>query len=194
MPLAHFITKLPAEMLVHPLDDFYARAGLPLPPMAEAEGPSLPEPYRSLLVHQNDMTSTLEKFHRARIHLHLHGRKHEGNDYFREVVLETDGNNKPVEFGAIHIHLELFPAEARHLILQEYLPLGRILAEHGIVYQSRPMAFLRFASDKLINELLGLHGVQFLFGRRNRLLDAQERPLAEIIEILPPAEGSHHKK
>jgi chorismate-pyruvate lyase len=181
--------KTPAEALIHPLDDFYARAGLPVPPVAEVEPLAMPEPYRSLLVHQHDMTSTLEKFHAGRIHLRLHGRRQMGNGYFREVILEIDGSNKPVEFGAIHIHLNLFPAEARHWILQEYLPLGRILNENGIRYTSRPMAFLRFASDKLINEMLGLTGAQMLYGRRNRLLDPQERPLAEIIEILPPCDG-----
>jgi chorismate-pyruvate lyase len=180
--------KIPGTGLIHPLDDFYARAGLPVPPVAEVEPLAMPEPFRSLLVHQQDMTSTLEKFHNSRIHLRLHGKRQLEDDYFREVILELDGSNKPVEFGAIHIHLNLFPAEARHWILQEYLPLGRILNENGIRYTSRPVAFLRFASDRLINEMLGLNGAQMLYGRRNRLLDHQERPLAEIIEILPPTE------
>jgi chorismate-pyruvate lyase len=175
--------------LIHPLDDFYATAGVSLPPVAEVEALDIPEPYRRLLVHQHDMTSTLEKFHGGRIHLRLHGKRQAADDYFREVVLLLDGSNQPVEFGAIHIHLDRFPAEARRWILQEYLPLGRILNENGIQYASRPMAYLRFASDRIINELLGLKGAQLLYGRRNQLLDSQERPLAEIIEILPPAEA-----
>jgi chorismate-pyruvate lyase len=189
MAVVQSIQKLPSATLIHPLDDFYARAEVPLPPVSEVDAMEMPEPYRSLLVHPNDMTSTLEKFHGDRIHLRLHGKRQIENDYFREVVLQLDASRKPVEFGAIHIHLDLFPAEARHWILQEYLPLGRILNENAIQYTSSPVAFLRFASDKLINELLGLTGVQFLYGRRNRLLDAKKRPLAEIIEILPPAEA-----
>ena len=35
--------------------------------------------------------------------------------------------------------------------------------------------------------LLGLTGAQVLYGRRNTLFDADDRPLAEIVEILPPA-------
>jgi chorismate-pyruvate lyase len=181
--------KSRSAVLTHPLDDFYGSAGVPLPPVAEVEGLDVPEPYRGLLVHQHDMTSTLEKFHGKRIHLHLHGKRQAGEDYFREVVLQLDGSNQPVEFGAIHIHLDRFPTEARQWILQEYLPLGRILNENGMRYTSRPMAYLRFASDRIINELLGLKGAHLLYGRRNQLLDAHERPLAEIIEILPPAEG-----
>ncbi|HEY0455741.1 MAG TPA: hypothetical protein VGE41_05165 [Verrucomicrobiae bacterium] len=188
MPVPQSIKKTAEQDLAHPLDDFYGRAGLPLPPMAEVDALELPEPYRSLLAHEHDMTSTLEKFHGSRIHLRLQSKRQQVANYFREVVLELDGSNKPVEFGAINIHLDLFPQEARDRILQEYFPLGRILNESGMVYFSRPVAYLRFASDLLINELLGLHGAQILFGRRNQLLDAQERSLAEIIEILPPAE------
>ncbi|HUR44248.1 MAG TPA: hypothetical protein VMZ27_00135 [Candidatus Saccharimonadales bacterium] len=189
MAVAQKTDSSPYAVLTHPLDDFYARAGLTLPPVAEVDAMAVPEPYRQLLVHQHDMTSTLEKFHGKRIHLHLHGKRQSGDDYFREVVLQLDATNKPVEFGAIHIHLERFPTEAKHWILQEYLPLGRILNENGMRYFSRPVAYLRFASDRMINELLGLSGAHFLYGRRNQLLDAEDRSLAEIIEILPPVEG-----
>ena len=41
----------------------------------------------------------------------------------------------------------------------------------------------------LINEALKLSGAHVLFGRRNTLFDPQGNPLAEIVEILPPAAG-----
>jgi hypothetical protein len=52
------VTALP---YVYPLDEFYARSGLPLPRIERTSGEEVPEPYRSLLVHQNDMTPTLEQ-------------------------------------------------------------------------------------------------------------------------------------
>lgn len=88
--------------------------------------------------------------------------------------------------GAIKIALALFPLEARQEILREQQPLGRILGAFGIVFASRPRAFLRMAPDDFIRRALDLKGRQFLYGRRNTLLDAWERPLAEIVEILPP--------
>jgi chorismate-pyruvate lyase len=133
------------------------------------------------------MTSTLENFHQAEIHLQLISREQRGADYFREVVLVLDGSEKPVEFGAICIHLERFPGPARLAILEERFPLGRILRDFGIASLSRPQAFLRLASDPTINGLLGLAGVQRLYGRRNNLLDPAGGSLAEIVEILPPA-------
>ena len=54
--------------IAYPLDDFYAQAGLPLPRITAIPGEAMPEPYRTLLVHQNDMTSTLEKFHKSTVH------------------------------------------------------------------------------------------------------------------------------
>src|SRR5436190_15632 len=101
---------------VHPLDDFYARAGLRLPKIERTSGEKMPEPYRALLVHGNDMTPTLEKHHAGEIHLRILGREERGDFYFREVVLQLDGTDKPVEFGAIKISLALFPPRARHLI------------------------------------------------------------------------------
>lgn len=172
--------------IAHPLDEFYERNGLELPPIKRVSGEQVPEPYRSLLVHQNDMTSTLESFHNDRIHLHVVGRDRRNGHYYREVVLQTDRDNKPVEFGAIKINLDLFPEDAQAQILQERLPLGRILKECGMEFSSRPQGFLRIASDALMQDLLKLTQTQLLYGRRNTLFDGQRRALAEIVEILPP--------
>jgi chorismate-pyruvate lyase len=171
----------------YPLDEFYARSGLTLPPLDQIDGEAVPEPYKSLLVHDRDMTSTLESFHGAGVHLRLLGTERKGGDYFREVLLVLDGSERPVEFGAIQIHLDRFPDQARQEILAERFPLGHVLKDHKIAFVSRPQAFLRIASDRLIDELLGLTGAHVLYGRRNTLLNPAGESLAEIVEILPPA-------
>jgi hypothetical protein len=179
------MSSSPANSVVHPLDEFYAAAGLPLPPLDRIDGEAMPEPYKSLLVHQRDMTPTLEAFHRRSIHLQTLGRRRKQDAYFREVVLRLDETNKPVEFGAIKIDLTLFTPEAREAILQERLPLGHILHAYKITHSSRPSAYLRVASDKFINDVLGMSGAHVLYGRRNTLFNPEEKPLAEIVEILP---------
>ena len=176
----------PGVSLSHPLDGFYARSGLALPPLQQIDGEEVPEPYKALLVHQSDMTSTLENFHRQSIHLRVLGRERRGDEYFREVVLHLDDTEQPVEFGAIKINLDRFPPPARQLILDERWPLGHILKDCAVAYVSLPKAFLRIASDKLINSVLGLTGAHVLYGRRNTLSDAAGQSLAEIVEILPP--------
>ena len=79
------------EDFAFPLSEFYARTSLALPRMEIIPGDAVPEPYRTLLVHERDMTSTLEGFHQTGIHLRLVGRERRGEQYFREVVLALDG-------------------------------------------------------------------------------------------------------
>jgi hypothetical protein len=180
------MSSLSVLPIAYPLDDFYAQAGRALPPIEAVEGDAVPEPYKSLLVHQDDMTPTLEKFHGERIHLAVLSRQQRDDFYFREVVLLLDKTDKPVEFGAIKINLALFPPAARKEILEERRPLGTLLSDYVITHTSRPKAYLRVLSDGFINASLKLDRSQWLYGRRNTLWDPQQRPLAEIVEILPP--------
>lgn len=179
--------KVPTALpIAYPLDDFYAQQGLVLPPIDAVEGKDVPQHYKTLLVHADDMTPTLEKFHGAQVHLTVMRRQQRGDFYFREVVLSLDGSNRPVEFGAIKMNLTLFSAAARKLILEEREPLGHILRDCAVAHASRPKAYLRVESDEFINRALQITGRHTLYGRRNTHFDTQNRPLAEIVEILPP--------
>jgi len=171
---------------IYPLDESYAARGEAAPVIDRVEMNEVPEPYHSLLVHKTDMTSTLEKFYGEILHVEVLTRDLRENEYCREVVLVLDDTKKRVEFGAIKIFLDLFPAEARQEILRAQQPLGRILNLFNIPFASRPRAFLRLTSDKFIDTALRLQWPQLLYGRSNSLVDSRERPLAEIVEILPP--------
>ena len=172
--------------VAHPLDEFYARAGLELPRIERVEGEEVPEPYRSLLVHKRDMTPTLEKHHEDEIHLRILSHEKREDFYFREVVLQLDGNDKPVEFGAIKMNLGIFQPRERQLILGEHLPLGTILNVCGTTHSTIAKAFFRIDADELICRVLNLPRPATLYGRRANILDPQKRRLAEIVEILPP--------
>lgn len=175
-----------ASPLVYPLDDFYAQAGRPLPAFEVVSGDDMPQPYRSLLVHENDMTSTLASFHGSTPHVRVLHRQQRDDFYFREVILVLAGSGRRVEFGAIKISLGLLPASVRRLILEERMPLGQILQNHGFQFTSRPKAFLRMGADEFMGEALGVPAGAALYGRRNSLLVSDRRAFAEIVEILPP--------
>ena len=64
-------------------------------------------------------------------------------------------------------------------------PLGAILNESGLPYASRPGGFLKIPGETFQPDFFPTAGSKFLFGRYNTLLDAKERVLARIIEILP---------
>ena len=52
---------------LHPLDLAYTRAGLEPPAATPIAPEKIPQPYRSLLVHQRDMTLTLEAHFGGRV-------------------------------------------------------------------------------------------------------------------------------
>ena len=174
----------------YPLSGFYAHAKLPLPHIEFIPGEEVPEPFKSLLVHHNDMTPTLEAFHKSDIHLEIVSRERRGDFYFREVVLRLNGDDLPVEFGANKLYLGRFPEEARDLILQEYIPLGRILKDCRVPHHTQARAFLRVQADELIGGKFELTQPGLLYGRKAVISDLQGRPLSEIVEILPPLNKS----
>jgi len=178
--------------LIYPLSEFYEQAGLSLPSVARVEGQDIPAPYRSLLVHEHDMTPTLEDAYRRSIQLRVLQYQRRDNVASRQVALVVEGNEKPVAFGAIKMHLEHFPPRARRMVLERKQPLGTILRTQGIEHTSHPDAFVRVTSDAVINGALQLSGSYQLFGRRNVILDSEQRTLAQVVEILPPSNGISH--
>lgn len=182
----------PDATLIYPLDEFYQRAGLPLPPMIPVDGHEVPEPYRGLLVHSRDMTPTLESAYGRNIHLRVLDRTLAGNMLSREVVLVPDGGSAPVAFGVIRINLEHFSEPARALVLEGQEPLGAILRGHAIAHSSHPDPYFQVTADPLMRKALHLAEACILYGRRNVILDDAGRTLAQVVEILPPSNGFGH--
>ena len=180
-------SRPPAVLDLYPLDELYSLRGQALPAIEPVQAAEMPEPSRSLLAHESDMTSTLESFYGEKLRLAVFGRRMAGNEYLREVVLRLGPHGRSVEYGAIRIILDILPEGVRREILREQQPLGRILAQWGMAFSSQPRAYLRIASDDFLNRTLDLGGRRWLYGRRNALMDGWERPLAEIVEILPPS-------
>lgn len=193
-PRPYAVGEAPEPKLLYPLDEFYRQDGRPLPPVERVRGDEVPEPYHHLLVHDRDMTPTLEAFHGGRIHLRLLGRRVEAGALWREVVLTLDRSERPVEFGAIVIYLDRFPPAAREAILEGHTPLGTILAQHRIAHDSAPRAFVRVRADGLISAALAAEEGATLYGRRNVLATPDGEILADILEILPPGDEDHARR
>jgi len=176
--------------LLDPLAEFYSAEGRTLPRVETMPPDDLPQPARSLLVHDRDMTSTLEAFYADTLHLRVLNMHQHGHALNRQVVLETDRDDRAVEFGAIQIHLDRFSHEARDDIIACHRPLGTIIAAHAIAYRSQPSAFFAIEPDVMINSALGLpllgDQTPILYGRHNTLVDREGGILAEVVEILAP--------
>ncbi len=147
---------------------------------------ALPEPARTLLVHQGDMTSRLEKFHSSRILLEVLQCQREGGDaYFREVLLRSEKDGTAVEYGAIEICLGAFSQEVRERILEGRYPLGGILNSSGVRYRSEPQAYIRVGDAPWLGRLLGVEDGVELHGRCNVLRAENGEVMARIVEVLP---------
>lgn len=174
----------PGSELPAPLDVVYERAGIPVPGVSRVAAEAIPEPYRSLLVHERDMTLTLEAHHDSRVALRTLSAFQEDHWYFRKVLLMDESSGRPVEMGVIEIDLDAFPGTVRESILANGVPLGRVLREGGVDYLSRPTAFLAVEPNPELLGLFWMRAPQTLYGRQTELtLDGEK--IGDVVEILP---------
>jgi hypothetical protein len=174
------------------LEDFYKKVPGQSAPEAEAVEPiEIPQPYRGLLVHNNDMTSTLEHYHREGLAVRVLERVLSADWLARHIVLEGLQSGRPMEYGAIRINLGVLSEDVQRKVLQCRDPLGGILNEHGVQYGSCPGGFFRVQPTALMHRVLGLHGRSWMYGRCNCLSDLAGHTIAEVVEILPP---DNHKR
>ena len=180
------MTSTPTLEILHPLPLLYEAASHPLPDFDLVDAKSLPAAAHRLLVHTGDMTSKLEDFFADQMALRVLQCDHIAEHYRREVVLYCEKSGQPVEYGAIEIELASFDEKLRGEIVLGHSPLGGLLNRHGVRYRSRPRGFLRVAPDLRLAGLFQLPAPVSLYGRTNQLLDAQDRVLASIVEVLRP--------
>ncbi|MFN3169036.1 MAG: hypothetical protein ACE37H_18470 [Phycisphaeraceae bacterium] len=149
------------------------------------EAEELPQPYRTLLAHDRDMTGTLETYFKQPMGLKVFSKHTDGDSLFRQVVLLGEDDQKPKEFGAIRIDLSAFDRETRAVVAACGVPLGRVLREHGVAYVSNPSAYLKVEPNALLCRALQTTTGP-LYGRKNELTTPDGRAIAQIVEILPP--------
>jgi chorismate-pyruvate lyase len=170
--------------LLMPLVFFHERAGLPLPLVEFLPSPDMPEPWQHLLVHQSDMTPRLREYHGAAPVLTVVSVERTPDYLLREVVLTCKG--RPVEYGAIGIHLDGFPPHVQQQIREGSAPLGAILEAEGVPHHSAPTGYFALEADAHMASLLATVPGTRLYGRCNVLSHADGTAFADIVEVLPP--------
>jgi hypothetical protein len=149
-------------------------------------GPDLPQPDRSLLDHDRDMTSTLATHHGSALRVEVLRCRTEGGLYLREVFLRTVAADKIAEYGVLAVALTAFSAEARAVIEAGRTPLGAILHQFKIPFVSAPLGFFTADAASLAATPFALPPGAVASGRFNRLATPAGETLAWIMEILPP--------
>lgn len=169
-----------------PLRVFYVWKEIQAPEFIPVTVASIESPYRSLLVHDRDMTPTLQEYHKDSIHLSVLNFDIEDDILTRFVILKTDGDERPIEFGAIQIDVGLMDTVPRNLVMEGHIPFGGILYMYDIPHTSRPSCFFEVESDEVMEEAFQMDRSRKLYGRCNTISFPSGDPLAYVVEILPP--------
>ncbi|MEO7412922.1 MAG: hypothetical protein ABIZ81_06155 [Opitutaceae bacterium] len=151
-------------------------------------GTGMPEPEHKLLVHAQDMTSTLSAFHGSALHVDVLRCQQNQELYLREVFLRTQ-TGRLAEYGVIAIALDQFTAPQRAMIEAGRVPLGALLHQFQIPFVSAPMSYFSVKAEELALTLMRPPARTTCHGRFNRLTKPTGEPLAWILEILPAAAG-----
>ena len=182
--LQHPVTT---NSIFYPLSEFYEELELSLPEITRLAPAEVPEPFCSLLVHDRDMTPTLEAAHDGKLGLRLLRFARQDDVVNRIVALVLSRDGRTVGMGAIRIFLEHLPPAAKDSVLEGHEPFGAILRQSAVTHCSRPVAYFRVKADSLIAGALGTELFHALYGRRNTIWNSFGQPLAEVVEILPPS-------
>ena len=169
---------------LHPLDLAYTRAGLEPPAAKAIAADDIPQPYRSLLVHQRDMTLTLEAHFGGRVVLRPLSTFVNGPWYYRRVLLAQEYSGRPVEMGAIRIKLAALPRKVQAEIRRNRIPLGRILRDGGVDFTSMPREFFAVTPNPEMMGVFWMREPRTLYGRRTEVL-LDGRAIGDIVEVLP---------
>ena len=170
--------------LLFPLDLAYSQAGVSQPAVQAIAPDRIPPPYQSLLVHEQDMTLTLERHHGGPVLLRTLSTTTRGGWYMRRVLLVQEYSGRPVEMGAIRVKLDAFPKRIRRQILKNEVPLGRLLRNGGIDFHSRPQAFFAVTPNPEMMGVFWMREPRTLYGRHTELSVGRRRA-GDIVEILP---------
>jgi hypothetical protein len=172
------------------LPDLYRlfQTDAPPPEHALIAPEQMPEPYRSLLVHNHHMTVTVEAYYGSLVNVRVLERRHDGDTYARKILLKLRSNGRVVLFGIPRIHVQFCSEPVRAAILREDTPLGRILIEHDVLRRIEPTAYFRVTTGPMVTQWFGLPAPRETYGRLG-IIHCDEQPAIELLEILAPVDA-----
>lgn len=155
-------------------------------PTADELAPEeIPEPYRTLLVHNHHMTVTVEDFYRDRVDVAILESQLLGHEYRRKILLALTGNSRVVQFGLVCIDLSLLSSVVREQIIAGKTPLGRILIENDVLREVRPISYWKVQPNDALRDWFQMTHDEDLYGRIG-LITTDGQPAIEVLEILAP--------
>lgn len=143
----------------------------------------MPEPFRTMLVHESHMTVTVEAYHGDLVDVRVLGRTREESSYTRKIILTLQKTGRVVLFGIVRINLDYCSPAVREAILSEQTPLGRVLIEHNVLRRIEPTAYFKVEPGTEQLAWFGLADAKPMYGRLG-FIHCDEQPAVELLEIV----------
>ena len=144
-----------------------------------------PEPYHHMLVHEHHMTISMEEWHVCRVDVDVLASRFEAGLYLRKIVLRKSGTDQPVQFGYVRFNLDLVTPAVRAEILEEKVPLGRVLIQHNVFRHVDLGAILRFTAGPALAAYLKMPVSEITYGRLATIF-CNGTPAIDLLEISAP--------
>jgi hypothetical protein len=146
----------------------------------------IPEPYRSLLAHNEHMTVKLEAAHKCLVDVRVLAEWRDEASYARNSILARQAGGDTLQFGIMRIWLADLPDTACDEITVKRVPLGRVLINHNVLREVELITLWRIVPGPALRKHLQLAVGQVIFGRSAQIL-VDERPTVQVLEIVAPA-------
>lgn len=156
-----------------------------IPHCREVPPEEIPEPFRSLLVHDNHMTVTLEEHFHDRVVVRPYRVQQVGDLYGRKLDLLTEKTGQVIMTGAMLFNLSLVEPSVGEDIIAQKSPLGRILIEANILRRVSRGRFIHVEARDPLAQRFGLPEPKACYGRLATIF-CDEQPAVDLLEIVTP--------
>ncbi|MDA0837642.1 MAG: hypothetical protein O3B01_03725 [Planctomycetota bacterium] len=159
--------------------------GLGAPQYEFVDGKDVPEPYRTLLVHEDHMTVTMEGFYHEKVELRVVDVSRKENLYARKILLTAGDTGKVIQFGIMRFNFDYCSDAVRDEILEGVTPLGYILIKHNLLRRIDVHHFLRMQPNDEVTSYFQIKDAGPTYGRLATIF-CNEKPAVELLEVASP--------
>ena len=143
---------------------------------------SLPDPYKSLLAHNNHMTVTMEEYHQSPVDVTVLDQRLDGNIYSRKILLSKTGTDEVVQFGIVRFNFDYVTQAVKDEILAGEIPLGRVLINHNVLRHVDLGAVLRLTAGPGLASVMQIQPGEITYGRLATIF-CNQQPAIDLLEV-----------
>jgi hypothetical protein len=146
---------------------------------------TVPEPYKSLLVHEHHMTVTMEQHHNCTVDVEVLAELLEGESYAREIILRNHATRQVVQYGLIRFDFQYVTKSVKDQILAKQTPLGRVLILHNVLRHIDLGAILELKTGPRLTDIFECPPGSKTYGRLATIF-CNNKPAVDLLEISVP--------